>query len=99
MAVRSMQEIIETARSIIGDNTSDDALSFMDDLSDTISDFDSKTKENTDWHQRYDENDAKWRKRYADRFNGKKDEEDESDDDYELPDPPKKTYLDLFKEV
>ena len=46
---------------------------------------------------KYDENDAKWRKRYVDRFNGK--QEEEEDDSYELPDPPKKSYLDLFEEV
>ena len=99
MAIKSMQELIDGARALIGDNTSDDALSFMDDLSDTMSDYDSRSKDNTDWKTMYEENDASWRKRYADRFNGKREDEDDEDDSYELPDPPKKTYLDLFTEV
>lgn len=98
MAIKSIQEVIDSARALIGENTSDDALSFMDDLSDTLTDFETKTKDNTDWHEMYDQNDADWRKRYADRFNGKREDQDE-DDSYELPDPPKKTYLDLFTEV
>lgn len=97
MAIRSITELIESARTLIGENTSDEALSFMDDLSDTMTDFNTRTQDSTDWHQRYDENDAMWRKRYADRFSGKPVEEE--DDSYELPDPPKKTYLDLFEEV
>lgn len=97
MPIKTMQEIIDSARLIIGDNTSDDAVSFLEDLSDTITDYDNKSKDNTNWKEKYDENDAKWRKRYVDRFNGK--QEEEEDDSYELPDPPKKSYLDLFEEV
>lgn len=97
MAIKNLSEIIESARNIIGENTSDEALAFMEDLSDTMTDFDNKTKDATNWQERYQENDAKWRKKYADRFNGKPVEEE--DDSYELPEPPKKTYLDLFEEV
>ena len=98
MAIKGITELIESARTLIGENTSDEALGFMDDLSDTMSDFDSRTKDSVNWEEKYKENDANWRKRYADRFNGKSVEEDE-DDSYELPDPPKKSYLDLFEEV
>ena len=98
MAIKSMTELIESARTLIGENTSDEALGFMDDLSDTMTDFDTRTKDNTNWQQKYQENDANWRKRYMDRFNGKP-VDDEVDDSYELPDPPKKTFLDLFEEV
>lgn len=97
MAIKSITEIIDSARTLIGENTSDEALAFMDDLSDTMTDYDTRTKDSTNWEEKYKENDASWRKRYADRFNGKPVEEE--DDSYELPDPPKKTYLDLFEEV
>lgn len=97
MAIKNLSEIIESARTIIGENTSDEALAFMEDLSDTMTDFDNKTKDATNWQERYQQNDAMWRKKYADRFNGKPVEEE--DDSYELPEPPKKTYLDLFEEV
>lgn len=98
MAIKSITELIESARTIIGENTSDEALGFMDDLSDTMTDFDTRTKDNTNWEQKYQENDAQWRKRYADRFNGRV-EDDDVDESYELPEPPKKSYLDLFEEV
>ena len=98
MAIKSMSELIDSAKVIIGENTSDEALSFMDDLSDTFTDFDTRTKDNTNWEEKYKQNDADWRKRYMDRFNGKPVDEDE-DDSYNLPDPPKKTFLDLFEEV
>lgn len=98
MAIKSMTELIESAKTIIGEDMSDEALSFMDDLSDTMNDFDTRTKDSTIWEEKYKENDANWRKRYMDRFNGKPVEEEE-DNSYELPDPPKKTYLDLFEEV
>lgn len=97
MAIKNLSEIIESARTIIGENTSDEALAFMEDLSDTMTDFDNRTQDATNWQERYQENDAKWRKKYADRFNGKPVEEE--DDSYELPEPPKKSYLDLFEEV
>lgn len=100
MAIKSIEDIINSARSIIGENTSDEALEFMDDLSDTMTDFDTRTKDSTDWHDKYDQLDASWRKRYADRFNRGVNQDDEDEDDsYELPEPPKKTYLDLFTEV
>ena len=98
MAIKSMTELIESAKSIIGEDMSDEALGFMDDLSDTMNDFDTRTKDSTNWEEKYKENDAIWRKRYMDRFNGKPVEEEE-DISYELPEPPKKTYLDLFEEV
>lgn len=97
MAIKSITELIDSARTLIGENTSDEALGFMDDLSDTMNDFDTRSKDNVDWKSKYEENDATWRKRYADRFSGKTVEE--PDESYELPDPPKKTYLDLFTEV
>lgn len=99
MPIKTLDEILNDARQIIGENTSDEALSFMDDLSDTISDYVTKTSDNTNWQQKYEENDREWRKRYADRFNRATEVDDEEDDSYELPDPPKKTYLDLFSEV
>lgn len=98
MAIKSITELIESAKTLIGENTSDEALGFMDDLSDTMTDFDTRTKDSTNWEEKYKENDANWRKRYMDRFNGKP-VEDEVDDSYELPEPPKKTFLDLFEEV
>lgn len=37
-------------------------------MTDTITDFENKTANQTDWEARYKENDEGWRKKYAERF-------------------------------
>lgn len=69
MAVRSRDEIIELARTILAERTDDDALSFMEDIADTVDEYENRNSDS--WKTRYEENDANWRKRYRDRFLGK----------------------------
>ena len=93
MAVRTKDEIIELVKTRIGEDTSDEALGFLEDISDTLSDYDTRITESGDWKARYEENDAEWRKRYKDRFDGK-----EVDDPDPAEDEPKSyRYEDLFK--
>ncbi len=68
VAVRTMEEIIEMVSERIGDDNSDEAISFLEDISDTLSDYDSRAKDNTDWKQKYTDNDAEWRRKYKERF-------------------------------
>lgn len=70
MAKLTQKEILEKAKSIIGDRTDDDALSFLEDISDTISD-----SGDDDWKSKYEAEveakkqlDLDWRKKYSDRF-------------------------------
>lgn len=95
MAVKTREEILTSVRTHIGDDASDEALALVEDLTDTITDFEKKANnDGQNWKQRYEENDAAWRKKYRDRFfSGGSDDDDE-------PEPPKKNYSfeNLFKE-
>lgn len=86
MAVRTRDEILAAIRSRLGDDTSDDALTIIEDIDDTFKDYETRTGE--DWKSKYDELDAQWRKRYRDRFfqkadNGETTPEDVKDDNEE----------------
>lgn len=70
MAIRSKDEIMTAIRARIGDDTSDEALSLIEDVNDTITDYDTRVADQTDWKAKYTENDESWRKRYRDRFFG-----------------------------
>ena len=98
MAIKTREEILSAISAKFGDDTSDETLALVEDITDTITDFENKTKNNGEnWEQKYKENDAAWRKKYRDRFfSGKKDEEDDDD----IPEPTRKnlTFENLFKE-
>ena len=90
MAKKTKDELLASAKAILGDNTSDEALTFMEDISDSLE------VSTEDWEAKYKENDAAWRKRYAERFmssGGDSDLEPEPDDE-----PKRMTYEELFKE-
>ena len=94
MAIKSLEEILTNVSKIIGDNNSDEALTLMDDISDTFN-----NKDNTDWQKKYEENDAAWRQRYKDRFLSGDTELDKDIEDDDEPDEIKTyKYEDLFKE-
>lgn len=79
MAIRTRDEILAAIRSRLGDDTSDDALTIIEDIDDTFKDYETRTGE--DWKSKYDELDAQWRKRYRDRFFQKADNGETTPDD------------------
>lgn len=94
MAIRSIEEIMATLRERVGEDTSDEALAFVEDISDTLSSMQQNSGE--DWKKKYEENDAEWRAKYRDRFFNP-DKVTDPDPDPE-PEIKAKTYEDLFKE-
>lgn len=68
MAVISKEDLIKKFNSFAGENATDEALSFLEDLSDTFSDYETKTKDTTNWQAKYTENDKMWREKYKARF-------------------------------
>lgn len=66
--VRSKDELLEDVKTIIGDSTDDNSLSFLENVSDTIDDLISKASDTEDWKSKYEENDKEWRKKYQERF-------------------------------
>ena len=91
MAVLTKEDLVAKLTATFGDDLSDDKISLLEDVSDTIDAF----SDTEDWKTKYEENDATWRKRYKERFEGKTsdipDTKNEPDDD----DKPK-TFNDLF---
>ena len=97
MAVQNKETLLEKLKGQIGDDTSDEAIALIEDISDTIDDMNSRLSESGDWKTRYEENDAEWRKRYKERFySGDSNSDSESESEREPNDKPK-TFSDLFK--
>ena len=71
MARLAPKEFLEKAKQILGDRTDDEALSFLEDCNDTI----TEDKDGEDWKSKYDtlleeknNLDKEWRQKYRDRF-------------------------------
>lgn len=91
MAIRTLEELNTSLSALLGDNNaSDEALSFMEDLNDSMN---RNTSE--DWEQKYRDNDKMWRDRYRDRFMGAKADEIQMEEQPKAP----KRFEDLFSEV
>ena len=91
MAVSTKEDLVARISASFGENLSDDNISLLEDLSDTIDSFSDKE----DWKTKYEENDASWRKRYKERFEGKGDLIHDDDTKIEYYDAPTK-FEDLF---
>ena len=98
MAVKSKEELLEIIRNRIGDDTSDEAITLLEDVADTLTDYEERSKsEGEDWKTKYEENDKAWRERYRERFFSKEVDEKE---DFEDEDTETKvlSYDNLFEE-
>lgn len=95
MAILTKEQLMESIRNRVGEDTSDEALAFIENVNDTIENM--NTDKNTDWKTKYEENDAAWRQKYKDRFFNSSNEN--RDDDFEEDGEEKPmTYESLFKE-
>lgn len=94
MSVVDKESLLGRINTVFGENTSDEALSIIEDISDTFGDYDSRLADQTDYKKKYEDNDAEWRKKYRDRFMSGTDSPHNDDE----TDPPKQLrYEDLFK--
>jgi hypothetical protein len=99
MAVKTIEEILESVRDRVGEQTDDETIAFIEDISDTLTDLETKANgDGTDWKAKYEENDAEWRKKYIERFYSSEPEPE--------PEPPKpddtqkpNTFAELFTTV
>ena len=97
MAVVNKDTIMERLRENFNDNDSDDVLGLLEDVTDTLNDYQSRLEENGDWKERYEQNDREWRQKYKDRFFNNEPEPDpepEPDKDPEQASPT--TFEELF---
>ena len=95
MAKRTKEELLASLKTVVGDNTTDEALALFDDVSDTYDSLSAHSGE--DWKKKFEDNDKAWREKYRERFFHGKD--DEEDDEFEEENGREKyRYENLFKE-
>lgn len=100
MAVKTREEILESFKTRLGENPDDDSISFLEDFTDTLDDFEKRAKgDGTDWKSKYEENDANWRKKYTERFFSAEPEPEPKPEPKPEPDDTPRTFSDLFKEI
>ena len=67
MAVRTKEELLEIIKNRIGEDTSDEAISLIEDISDTYDSLNTSSNDE-EWKQKLKDLDESWRKKYKDRF-------------------------------
>lgn len=99
MGVKTRDEIMEAVRERIGEDTSDEAITLLEDITDTLDDYETRVADKTDWKTKYDEMDASWRKKYMERFSGKTGEEVKKEQEKQIKDDSEpRTFDELFTE-
>lgn len=84
---------LSTIQKIVGEDTSDETLQAISDLTET---YDSMNSD-IDWEQRYNDNDKAWREKYRNRFFNPVDEKADPETTVEEEGEPKKlTFENLF---
>lgn len=92
MAVRTRDEIMLQLQTIIGEDTSDETLAFIQDVSDTLGD-DNSAERITQLETQLRDQDETWRRRYRDAFfSGNPEPVPEDDPSGKIP----KRFEDLF---
>lgn len=95
MAVRKREELLEALKPFMGETPSDQAIALLEDVTDTLSDYESRVEDTTDWKTKFEENDKQWKDRYQNRFFNK-----EAEQDAEIMEqsqrPVKREFSDLF---
>lgn len=66
--VKTKEEILSSIKDRFKDDTSDSTLGFIEDVTDTINDLETKASGQDDWKAKYEENDKEWREKYKERF-------------------------------
>lgn len=99
MAVKTKEELLDILKTKVGDDTSDETIAFIEDITDTLTDYERKiaNSENEDWKTKYEENDKMWREKYRERFFSKNVDE-EVEDEVEDDGTKQLSYEDLFEE-
>lgn len=99
MAIKTQEELLTSIRGLLADDTSDEAISLLEDVTDTLGSFSNANNDNEDWKKKYEENDKEWRQKYRDRFfNTGSDDGDklEKKTDPDPSEPTMRKFDDLF---
>lgn len=98
MAVKTREQIVAQLTAKFGDDKSDDVIAIIEDVTDTISDYETKVNgDGTDWKTKYEQNDKEWREKYLARFNSSGND-DSNNNNNNSDDKKVTTFDELFKE-
>ena len=98
MAVKTFDELMSAIADRTKDMTDDETLQFIEDVSDTLKNYEELSSENANWKEKFETNDKEWRERYRERFFTAEEKTDDDDGPEPEPEVVKKTYEDLFEE-
>ena len=69
MAILNRDEYFARIHDRLGEDTSDESISFLEDMTDTYNDMETRASgDGVDWEKKYKELDESWKKRYRHRF-------------------------------
>ena len=69
MAVLTRDEFFDRVQAVAGTDTSDDTLTFIEDMTDTYNSLEERANaDGDDWERRYHELDESWKEKYKKRF-------------------------------
>ena len=68
MAVLSREDYLKRIQGKIGEDTSDEAMQLIEDMTDTYDDLVNRVGDKEDWKAKYEKNDKEWREKYKARF-------------------------------
>lgn len=69
MAVLARDDFFTRLQTMVGTDTSEESLAFIEDMTDTYNDLEQRASgDGVDWEQRYNELDKSWREKYRHRF-------------------------------
>lgn len=94
----SKEAFLASIQARVGNDTSEEAITFIEDFTDTYNELEQRTADQTDWKQKYEENDNSWREKYKERFFSAADTIKEEELKGLEKDSERKTFSDLFTE-
>lgn len=99
MAMLEREKFFERIKERLGEDDSDEALSFLEDVTDTYDDLERRAAgDGEDWKGKYEALDGEWRKRYRERFFGSREEVKEEQEEDVKDDGKTKSFDTLFGE-
>ena len=100
MAVLDRDKFFERIKERLGEDDSDETLSYLEDITDTYEDLERRSRrgDEEDWKSKYESLDGEWRKRYRDRFFSSREEAKEEQEEDIKDDGKKRSFETLFEE-
>ena len=96
MSILNRDDYLSRVNEIVGSNTDEASIRFVEDMTDTFNDLENRANsDGADWERKYHELDESWKKKYKQRFFTCK---SSLVDDTEKEDTTKTEFSDLFKE-